>query len=425
MGKLALIILLKIFFVNNLFASQKSIDYLSDPKNRVSEVFNIPNYFKKDVRFWFDIYTKHSSEHIVLHDKENLSLIYDVIEFEELNNNTTLNKFTRFALKKRLSKARFKEFKKNFLYLQTNKARSKEQHKIIKALKKNKFTIPKISKKRIKLFKNLSKNLRSQTGQKDSIQSGINNFAPYSKTFMSWVKHFNLPHELIWISFLESSFNVKAKSKVGATGVWQFMRRIGKYFMKYNSREDGRLSPVMSTLGAFHLLHQNKKILRRWDLAIPAYNSGTKHLIKARRQLKEYAPSLEKVLSSYDHPHLGFASKHFYSGFLAISHALAYKEDFYDLSAAKKKYPVLNVYLSKCKINKKWFTSRLKKMSPRILEFNSHLKSNRINYPRGTILFSDIKLTKRRYLKLSLKQLRKKYPKNYNKYLKGHSCSTK
>jgi len=406
------------------FGSKRITEFLNDPENRVNDLFVVTPYFKKDITFWFHIYTVFSSHHIVLHDKENLGLVYDVIEFNELKS-SKLNNYTKFALQKRLTKERVKLVKKDFVYLQRNRPKTLTQKKIVNALKKVGFKIPKPSKKRRRLFKNLANNLRSQTGQKDKIQNGINRYAPYANTFESWLKDFNLPMELMWISFIESSFNTKARSKVGATGTWQFMKRIGKYFMPYSRYKDGRLNPAMSTLAAFHLLHQNKKILKRWDLAIPAYNSGTKHIIKARRKLKSKAPSLEQVLSSYDHPHLGFASKAFYSEFVALSHAQAYREYFYDLSVFNKKYKKLNVFVTKCSINRSWFIKQLKRKEPSIYEYNSHLKSKKKNYKKGTIVFSSTNLTKKRYLKLTPKQLRRKYPKNYHLYVKGQSCSTK
>lgn len=405
--------------------SIKEIDaILKDPKNLLPEDFKIKKYFHKDVKFWFYIYTVFHSHHVVVHDKENLGLIYDVIEYEELRK-SDLSKYTKFALQSRLTNERIKTIRKDFVYLRKYKAKTNNQKKIIQALKKIGFKIPRPSKKRTKLFKGLSANLRTQTGQKDSIQNGINAFEKYKDTFFEWLEYFQLPKELVWISFLESSFNVKAESKVGATGVWQFMRRIGKYFMPYNKRQDGRLSPVMSTLAAFHLLHQNKKILKRWDLAIPAYNSGTKHLIKARRKLKKKRPSLEEILEKYDHPHMGFASKNFYSEFLALSHAMAYHDNFYELKKIKAPGRKVKVFITKCSIKIKEFNRKVSKKTPHTFEMNKHLKSKKHRYKRGTIIFSDINLTSKKYLKLTMKQIRRKYPKNYKDYLKGHNCSTK
>jgi membrane-bound lytic murein transglycosylase D len=406
------------------FSIKKVDAILSDPKSLIPNDFKIKEYFYKDVKFWFYIYTVFHSHHVVIHDKENLGLIYDVIEYEELRK-SNLNEYTKFALQSRLTEERIKTIRKDFVYLRKNKAKTNNQKKIIAALKKVGFRVPKPSKRRTRLFNGLADNLRTQTGQKDSIQNGIYAFEKYKSTFFEWLDYFELPRELVWISFLESSFNVKAESKVGATGVWQFMRRIGKHFMPYNKYKDGRLSPVMSTLAAFHLLHQNKKILKRWDLAIPAYNSGTKHLVKARRKLKKKRPSLEEILEKYDHPHMGFASKNFYSEFLALSHAMAYGDLFYDSKKLGSNKRKVNVFLTKCKVKIKEFNRKVRKMTPHTKEMNKHLKSSKYRYNAGTILFSDINLTPKKYLKLSMKQLRRKFPRNYRDYLKGYSCSTK
>lgn len=406
------------------FSIEKVDAILADPKSLVREDFKIKEYFYKDVKFWFYIYTVFHSHHVVIHDKENLGLIYDVIEYEELRK-SDLSDYTKFALQARLTSERIKTIRKDFVYLQKRNPKTNNQKKIVQALEKVGFKIPRPSKKRRRLFKGLADNLRTQTGQKDSIQNGINAFEKYKDTFYEWLDYFELPRELVWISFLESSFNVKAKSKVGATGVWQFMRRIGKHFMPYSKYKDGRLSPVMSTLAAFHLLHQNKKILKGWDLAIPAYNSGTKHLVKARRKLKMKKPSLEEVLEKYDHPHMGFASKNFYSEFLALSHAMAYRDLFYNTKGLVNPKKKISVFLAKCSIKIKEFNRKVKKKTPHTFEMNKHLRSKKHRYKRGAILFSDINLTPRKYLKLTMKQLRRKFPRNYKDYLKGHSCSTK
>src|SRR5690606_14938545 len=119
-------------------------------------------------------------------------------------------------------------------------------------------------------------------------------------------------------------------SKVGASGVWQFMRYIGSHFMDINRRHDGRSQPLMATASALHLLRQNIKIMGRWDLAITAYNSGTKHLLKGRRLMesKKREGSLANILEYYEHEHIGFASKNFYAEFLALTRALAYRDQF-------------------------------------------------------------------------------------------------
>jgi membrane-bound lytic murein transglycosylase D len=146
------------------------------------------------------------------------------------------------------------------------------------------------------------------------IHKGLLRSFAYDNFFKKHLKLFNLPKELLAIPFLESSFNRDATSRVNAAGMWQFMPYIGNLMMpKTTDNVDYRYNPVVSTIAAFHLLKENKMILKSWDLAITAYNSGTKHLIRARRKFKNRTKNinLSYVLKNYKHAHLGFASKNF------------------------------------------------------------------------------------------------------------------
>ncbi|MDH5581237.1 MAG: lytic transglycosylase domain-containing protein, partial [Bdellovibrionales bacterium] len=297
---------------------------------------------------------------------------------------------------------------------------NEQEKSILNILKKNHIRIPKNKIKRKRLFTRLAQNLRSQTGQKNNIVQGLRNFQAFKKPIKRFFKTFDAPYELRAVAFLESSFNINAKSKVGATGVWQFVRFIGKHFMRINKVQDERLNPIISTLGALHLLKQNYKILGRWDLAVTAYNSGTKHLLKARRKLGVKKPTLSQVLKTYDHPHLGFASTNFYASFLALVHALSYQDELYKLkyprSIIRGDYNNLHVYVSHCDLNPKRFFQILKKSSEDLRYFNNHIIKNEIDLPKGSIIISDINLTNKRFSRIAGQKLRNLYPKNYFKY---------
>jgi membrane-bound lytic murein transglycosylase D len=97
--------------------------------------------------------------------------------------------------------------------------------------------------------------LRSQTGQRDQIEKGIQRSSIYIHYLRDLAKNFNLPPELLAIPFLESSFNPKAESKVGASGIWQIMPYIsGKLLSRDKSKNapDLRNNPIIASLAAFH-----------------------------------------------------------------------------------------------------------------------------------------------------------------------------
>ena len=97
-------------------------------------------------------------------------------------------------------------------------------------------------------------------------------------------KH-NLPLEIKYLAVVESALDPVAKSRVGATGLWQFMFTTGKMFgLKVSSYVDERADPEMSTEAAAKYLKSLNKSFNDWDLALAAYNSGPGNVSKAIRR---------------------------------------------------------------------------------------------------------------------------------------------
>lgn len=400
--------------------------YLSDPKNRISKDFDIPKKLRDRVEFWYRVYTQYESYNSVIHDIESLGIIYDVIDFSDFQK-SGLNKNTRYSLQNKALKGIVQNYKNAFKKLSVGKCNSQKCKQILSALKKNKIRIPQNKKKRKRLFTNLSRNLRTQTGQKDHILKGLDNLKGYQETIELLFKEFEMPNELLAISFLESSFNIHAKSKVGATGPWQFMRIIGKHFFVQNRFVDQRKSAVISTSGALHLLKQNIQIMDRWDLAVNAYNSGTGLLRRGVRSLKKKGftnPGVSELIDHFKHPNWGFAAKNFYSEFLALVYTLAYKSEIYS-----KKFDehdgLIDIYVTKCRIPLLKLLPGLKSTKHNIMALNNHLsrRYRKSSFPKGTVVLSDVELTERKYYKVPHAKLRRRYPKNLHKFVRNQSCS--
>ena len=406
-------------------------DILEDKENRISKEFHIPKYFETSVRFWFSIYTQYSSKQVVIHDKEDLGLIYNVLDFSSIHD-SQINKYAKAHLQNRLTNEYLKKIKeilkqlanKNFLNL------SNEEKDVVLALRQSGIRIPTIPKEKKKFFVELASRLRTQTGQRNKVHQGVVRSLPYFPYLLNKAKDFKLPSEILAIPFLESSFNVYAVSKVDAVGIWQFMSYTSNLVMpRITDKIDYRRSPIISSVAALGLLRENKQILKRWDLAVTAYNSGTKNLVAARRKFKKDV-SLEFVLENYNHDSIGFASKNFYSEFLALVHTLAYKEQIYPLTGHEDeirsiKSDSINIYVTKCSIKKRSFINALRKNSPKIDIMNRHLKIDGATYPRGTLVASDRLLTSRKYYKLSDSQVARSYPKKYPSYIRGKRCGSK
>ncbi|HLT50546.1 MAG TPA: LysM peptidoglycan-binding domain-containing protein [Arenibacter sp.] len=111
----------------------------------------------------------------------------------------------------------------------------------------------------------------------------------YFPLFEQELDNQNIPLELKYLAIIESALNPRAKSRVGATGLWQFMYGTGKmYDLDVNSYVDERSDPINSTKAASLYLKRLHKIFNDWDLALAAYNSGPGNVNKAIRRSGGY-----------------------------------------------------------------------------------------------------------------------------------------
>jgi membrane-bound lytic murein transglycosylase D len=109
---------------------------------------------------------------------------------------------------------------------------------------------------------------------------GASNF--YMPMFEEALDAYQLPLELKYLPIIESALNPTAVSRVGATGLWQFMLSTGKqYGLETNSLVDERRDPVKASYAAARLLSDLYKVYNDWNLVIAAYNCGPGNINKA------------------------------------------------------------------------------------------------------------------------------------------------
>ncbi len=107
----------------------------------------------------------------------------------------------------------------------------------------------------------------------------------YFPLFEEALSKYNIPIEVKYLAIVESALNPKAKSRVGATGLWQFMYNTGlQYKLDVNSYIDERSDPIKATEAACQYLSGMYKIFGDWDLVLASYNCGPGNVTKAIRR---------------------------------------------------------------------------------------------------------------------------------------------
>lgn len=287
------------------------------------EVFAVPPSLQNNFHFWLDIYTKYTTDQGVLHDSENLSFIYQALDFSPVVRRTDLNPFQKERERKRLVTNAKKSIEDLLMKLhQTRNPASlnAEERRIWEA-----FSNDPNPKKFLEARK--KNRLRFQLGQRDRMILGIFFSGRYLEDFERIFREAQLPVELTRLVFVESSFNVLARSKVGASGLWQIMRGTGRPHLMINDSIDKRNHPIEATKMAARFLRNNFVMLQDWPLAITGYNhgpSGVQRLTRLHR-----TRDLGEIANNFDaKKRLGFASRNFYASFLAALEAER-RADFY------------------------------------------------------------------------------------------------
>ncbi len=128
----------------------------------------------------------------------------------------------------------------------------------------------------------------------------------YFPMFERELDNYNIPLEIKYLAIVESALKPRAKSRVGATGLWQFMFATGKqYNLNVTSYVDERSDPLKSTEAASKYLARLYEIFGDWDLALASYNCGPGNVSKAIRRSGGYEnywnirPYLPKETAGY------------------------------------------------------------------------------------------------------------------------------
>ena len=286
--------------------------------------FQITKALNPRVDFWKSIFLHHDDNTIVIHDRDRPWILIDVISFSELAKAHNDSKFLQRSYQAMIMENYHKRMLKAFAHLKEHRAKALRYGKKERRI----YTAYHGSAEDLKRLYNGQIRIRMQRGLADSFVHAAKVAQDYLPYFEKEFREVGVPEELTRIAFVESMFNPHAISKVGASGMWQFMKATAMHFMQVDRKVDERHSPFKAARAAASLLQEDYKALGRWSLAVTAYNHGRGGIKRAIRQTG--SRDIHIIIKDYKSPSFGFASANFYSEFLAVLHG------YYELVHSQK-----------------------------------------------------------------------------------------
>jgi hypothetical protein len=249
-------------------------------------LFPRPAVIEDRVRFWTRVYSEIETNEGFVHDNRDLSIVYDVVRWPK-------------GLSEADSTRRFEAVKKRYAAILEKLARG--PHDALSAEERRVLALfpPGVSRSRLR---EAAEGVRFQRGQADKFRDGVIRSGQWEAYIRQVFRERGLPLELTLLPHVESSFNPNAYSKVGAAGLWQFMPSTGRLFkLRVDQVVDERFDPWRATEAAAALLANNHRVTGSWPLALIALGTD----------------DIGTILTRYEGPSFGFASRNFYPSFLA------------------------------------------------------------------------------------------------------------
>lgn len=269
-----------------------------------SGTFPAPPELQPQIAFWRNVYAAWGRHQVALHDDRYLDIVYGVMTLPgvvEESQSTAQKEFIKGHLDTLKELLRQVEYK-----TAANAPLTPPEQALANRIKTS-------SGGPNALF-GASERLRSQRGMRERFKRGLEISGRYDATFRNVFREAGLPEDLAYLPHVESSFQNHAASSVGAVGMWQFMPGTARHFGMLNSAVDERRDPVAAAHGAARYLRNAYSTLNSWPMALTSYNHGVGGMKQAR---SAYGDNFVAIVRNYSGSGFGFASRNFYTEFLA------------------------------------------------------------------------------------------------------------
>lgn len=263
-----------------------------------AELFPRPPGIHDRIALWTRVYAEVDTNGGLIHDAQDLGVVYEVIRWPKSISGAEEER--RIAR----AKSRYSEVLKR---LASGKTQLTPEERRVLAL----FP-PGVSRATLLAA---ADRVRFQRGLADRFKDGLIRSGRWLPHIRKVFRERGLPEDLGLLPHVESSFNPLAYSHAAAAGLWQFMPSTGARYMRIDRAVDERYDPFRSSEAAAALMRDNYRTTGTWPLAITSYNHGAGGMMRAVKELG--TRDISVIIDRYQGPTFGFASKNFYTSFLA------------------------------------------------------------------------------------------------------------
>lgn len=258
-----------------------------------------PAGLERDVEFWRRIFGEVSNDEALIHDDTRLDVVYEVVRLPDHHTN---------ALRRRIAEESTRKYANILAGLATGRRTglTADEQRVLALWGGDPGN---------RTLAEAGGRVRFQLGQADRFRAGLIRSGLWERYIQRTLDEHGVPGELLALPHVESGYDPRANSHVGAAGLWQFMPGTAKDYMRVDAVVDERLDPYRASESAARLLRHNYAVTGSWPTAITAYNHGAGGMRRAIEQLG--TNDIETIVRKYRGRAFGFASRNFYVSFLA------------------------------------------------------------------------------------------------------------
>jgi len=308
------------------FAYQKSTQLVQHDL-QCGQTFSCPPELQRRIDFWVQVFREWSLEDRIFHDSRKPERIYSVINSED-------------PCSRKRPKGKVKsEYKRIKLHLKS----------MADALKNGASPESLRSRPLARLFDTLEEedlreaadSVRCQSGNRERFEKALEQFERYQPFILATLRQNGLPEDIQYLPFVESAFNPRAYSHVGAAGLWQIMPRTGRSLgLQVGRAVDERLEPELATMAAASYFVDSIEKLTTSAVAkgtstnpqdmnpfvITSYNYGVRGM---QRGIEQVGTDYMRLLAEYKSNSFRTAVRNFYASYLAARYVAQNKHRYF------------------------------------------------------------------------------------------------